>query len=81
MLPRRLHRVAEGRLPAAQLAANLTRSRSLTLCVDGSKLLRPTLAGGVLCMDVDHVERRFLLVGSADAGIAIYDTEAMSSDN
>ena len=43
-------------------------------------MIRSAHAGGVLALDLDPAERRYLLAGGADATLAIYDTQQPSGD-
>ena len=47
----------------------------LSLGFSCDKVLRSAHAGGVTCLALDPVERRYLLAGAADATLAVYDTQ------
>ena len=47
----------------------------LSLGFSCDKVLRSAHGGGVTCLALDPVERRYLLAGAADATLAVYDTQ------
>ena len=46
---------------------------------DSRRFLSP-FTGGVICMDLDKTEDRFLLAGGADTTISLYDTHTGSEN-
>ncbi|GAX76294.1 hypothetical protein CEUSTIGMA_g3739.t1 [Chlamydomonas eustigma] len=53
----------------------ITARRLAGLQLDGSRLLKKTHRGAVTGLDLDRAEHRYLLSGSADATVAIFDIQ------
>mmetsp|Transcript_20955 Transcript_20955/g.58126 ORF Transcript_20955/g.58126 Transcript_20955/m.58126 type:complete len:120 (+) Transcript_20955:292-651(+) len=69
-----------GELPPRELPASVSRSRAASLGLSATKLLEPTnQGGGILWLDVDNVEHRYLLSTTVNCTIAIYDVQMPSS--
>ncbi len=49
--------------------------RNLDLEFSRSKAIQSAHAGGVLWLDLDHVDHRYLIAGGADGSIAAYDVQ------
>ena len=56
-------------------AAEISRRRCDAATLSGDKTFVHKWAGGINCLELDETERRYLLVGTVDAVIAVYDTE------
>lgn len=65
---------ATPRRPTAAARLSVT-CRLQALEFSCSKVIRSVHTGGVMCLDLDPTERRYLLAGAADASIAVYDTQ------
>ena len=53
----------------------ISRRRCDAATLSGDKTFVHRWAGGINCLELDETERRYLLVGTVDAVIAVYDTE------
>ena len=52
--------------------------RNLDLAFSRSKAIQSAHAGGVLWLDLDRIDHRYLLAGGADGSIAAYDVQVVS---
>ena len=56
-------------------AAEVSRRRCDAATLSGDKTFVHRWAGGINCLELDESESRYLLAGTVDAVIAVYDTE------
>ena len=64
-----------GRARPAAFASRVARRRVDAATLSGDKTFAHKWAGGINCLELDETERRYLLVGTVDAVVAVYDTE------
>ena len=62
-------------------ARGVRRRRRDAASLSGDKLLAHTWRGGVNCLELDGTERRYLLAGTVDAVVAVYDVAVPSSSD
>ena len=55
----------------------LCKRRNLELAFSRSKAIQSAHAGGVLWLDLDHIDHRYLLAGGADGSVAAYDVQVV----
>mmetsp|Transcript_4795 Transcript_4795/g.15998 ORF Transcript_4795/g.15998 Transcript_4795/m.15998 type:complete len:544 (-) Transcript_4795:147-1778(-) len=77
----RVHALVRARMSAmispASFRSSVTRARYSHLSLQHTEF--PSVDGaGATCFDLDRVERRYLLCGTVDGGVHVYDTESTS---
>ena len=60
-------------------AQGVRRRRRDAASLSGDKLIAHKWHGGVNCLELDGTERRYLLAGTVDAVVAVYDVEVPSA--
>ena len=55
--------------------ASVSRRQCDAAALSGDKTIAHRWSGGVNCLELDETERRYLLAGTVDAVVAVYDTE------
>ena len=55
--------------------ASVARRQCDAAALSGDKTIAHRWSGGVNCLELDETERRYLLAGTVDAIVAVYDTE------
>ena len=55
--------------------ASVSRRQCDAAALSGDKTIAHRWSGGVNCLELDETERRYLLSGTVDAVVAVYDTE------
>eukprot|EP00873_Tetraselmis_striata_P037521 jgi/Tetstr1/457785/TSEL_044330.t1 len=72
--------VERGGAPPRRLARRVEEHRAATLEMDARKVIKSGGQGGLLWLDLDATEQRYLLAASVHSCIAIYDTQVASSE-
>ena len=77
----RVHALVRARMSAmispTSFRSSVTRARYSHLSLQHTEF--PSVDGaGATCFDLDRVERRYLLCGTVDGGVHVYDTESTS---
>ena len=57
------------------LEHHVSMRRNLELEFSRSKAIQSAHTGGVLWLDLDHIDHRYLLAGGADGSVAAYDVQ------
>ena len=55
--------------------ASVSRRQCDAAALSGDKTIAHRWSGSVNCLELDETERRYLLAGTVDAVVAVYDTE------
>lgn len=64
-----------------RFCTELLYARATTLELHGGKVLLGEAKGGITCLSLDHVERRFLLASAQDTTISCFDMLVRTPDN